>query len=178
MKRKPIDVEELRKTFRIRDGNLERIDLRRTDGKWTVVTNRKNTNDGYCRVSLNGEIVMYHSIIWILSTDEDIPESMEIDHINGNKLDNRIKNLRVVSHRINTQNKKVHRDGQLAGSGFDKRDKRYRPKIQINSKDIYLGCFNTEQEAHRAYMIACEHIEDYKDNKSFRELIKREMEGK
>ena len=178
MRRKPIDVEELRKTFRIRDGNLERIDLRRTDGKWTVVENKSNDGHGYCQVMLNGRMILYHVIIWILSTGEDIPQGMEIDHINGNKLDNRIENLRVVSHRINTQNKKVHRDGNLVGSGFDKRDKRYRPKIQINSKDIYLGCFNTEQEAHKAYKIACKHIRNYVDNESFRELIKKEMEGK
>ena len=73
---------------------------------------------------------------------------------------------------------KVHRDGQLVGCAFDKRDKRYVPNIQINSKLIHLGYFNTEQEAHRAYTIACEHIDDYKDNKSFRKLIKKEMEGK
>ena len=35
--RKPIDVDELKKTFRINNGKLERIDLRRTDGKWKVV---------------------------------------------------------------------------------------------------------------------------------------------
>lgn len=177
-KRKPIDVDEVKKTFRIRNGNLERLNYHYPNGKWTVVANRKNHNDGYCRVRLNGENVMYHNIIWILSTDEDIPESMEIDHINGNKIDNRIENLRVVSHRINGQNMKVHRDGQLVGCAFYKRDKRYKSQIQIHSKIIYLGYFKTEQEAHRAYKIACKHIRNYVDSESFRELINKEMEGK
>ena len=176
-KRKPIDVDELKKVFRIRNGNLERLNYHYPNGKWTVVKNRKNHNSGYCQVSLNREKVMYHNIIWILSTDEDIPESMEIDHINGNKLDNRIENLRVVSHRLNIQNMEIHRDGKLVGAGFDKRPGKYKALIYIG-KLIHLGYYETEQEAHRAYTIACKHIEDYKDNKSFRELINKKMEGK
>ena len=175
-KRKPIDVEELKKVFRIRNGNLERLNYHYPNGKWTVVANRKNHNDGYCNVWLNGGMVMYHNIIWILSTGKDIPKSMEIDHINGNKLDNRIENLRVVSHRLNIQNMKVHRDGKLVGCYYYKRKKRYVPRIQINSKQIHVGCYETEQEAHRAYTIACEHIADYVDKESFRKLIKKEME--
>jgi hypothetical protein len=182
MKRKPIDVEELKKVFRIRNGNLERINYRYPNGKWTVVANRKNQNGGYCQVHLNGEKngekVMYHNIIWILSTGKDIPSGLMIDHINGNKLDSRMENMRLVTNRVNGQNMKVHRDGQLVGCSFDKRAKRYKPQIQINSKLIYLGYFKTEQEAHEAYKIACKHIKSYVDSESFRELINKKMEGK
>jgi hypothetical protein len=174
--RKPIDVEELKKVFRISNGNLERIDLRRTDGKWTVVKNRKNHNLGYCEVSLNGEVLMYHNIIWVLSTGKDIPSGLVIDHINGNRLDSRMENMRLVTDRVNMQNMKVHRDGQLVGAAFRKRIGKYQALIYIG-KLIHLGYYETEQEAHRAYMIACEHIEEYIDNASFRELIKNEMEG-
>lgn len=174
MRRKPIDVEELRKTFRIRNGNLERIDLRRTDGKWKQVKLCANNTDGYCTVQFNNVKVFHHVIIWILSTGKNIPQGLEIDHINGNKLDNRIENLRVVSHRINNQNMKVHRDGKLVGAGFDKRLGKYRALIYIG-KLIHVGCYETEQEAHEAYTIACKHIRNYVDNESFRELIKKEM---
>jgi hypothetical protein len=177
MGRKPIDVEELKKVFRIRNGNLERLNYHYPNGKWTVVENKKNHHTGYCNVGFNGTKIGYHNIIWVLSTGKDIPQGLDIDHINGNKLDNRIENLRVVSHRLNIQNMKVHRKGQLVGGTFNKRDKRYMPKIQIHSKQIYLGYFNTEQEANEAYKIACEHIKSYVDNDSFRELINKEMEG-
>jgi hypothetical protein len=175
--RKPIDVEELRKTFRIRDGNLERIDLRRTDGKWTVVKNWGNHSAGYCNVEFNGTKIYYHNIIWVLSTGKDIPSGLVVDHINGNRLDSRMENMRLVTDRINNQNMKIHRKGRLVGAGFDKCHGKYRALIYIG-KVIYLGYYKTEKEAHEAYKIACKHIKSYVDNESFRELINKEMEGK
>jgi hypothetical protein len=177
MKRKPIDVEELKKTFRIRNGNLERIDLRRTDGKWKVVENKKNHNIGYCQVYFNGRMVKYHVIIWILSTGEDIPQGYELDHINGNKLDSRIENLRLVTTRQNQQNRKTHRAGRLVGATYLKERNYWLSQIVIDKTHIQLGLFETEQEAHKAYKIACKHIKSYVDNESFRELIKKEMEN-
>jgi hypothetical protein len=175
MKRKPIDVDGVKKTFRIRDGNLERINYRYLNGKWTVVKNWGNHSEGYCKVEFNGTKIGYHVIIWILSTGKDIPQGLEIDHINGNKIDNRMENMRLVTTRQNGQNRKEHRDGQLVG--FYKRDKKYQAHIYIGKK-IHLGYYETEKEAHEAYKIACKHIRNYVDNKSFRELIKKEMGGK
>ena len=177
MKRKPIDVDELKKVFRIRDGNLERIDRRYLSGKWKPVKLRANSL-GYCQVEFNGRMVYYHTIVWCLSTGKDVPSNLQIDHINGNRLDSRMENMRLVTNRGNSQNMEIHRDGQLVGGAFNKRDKSYMPKIQINSKLIHLGYFETKKEVHRAYTIACEHIKSYVDNESFRELIKKEMGGK
>jgi len=177
-KRKQIDVEELKKVFRIRNGNLERINYHYTNGKWAVVNNKKNHTGGYCQVRFNVRMVLYHVIVWILSTGKDIPQGMEIDHINGNKIDNRIENLRLVTARQNQQNQKKHREGQLVGCYFDKSNGKYQARIKISGKTIYLGRYKTEQEAHKAYKIACKHITNYVDNDSFRELIKKEMEGK
>ena len=173
--RKPIDVDELSKTFRIRNGNLERVDLRRKDKKWEQVKLWANVKAGYCQVHLNSRNVCYHTIVWILSTGETVPEGLQIDHINGNRIDNRFENLRLVTQRENQQNRKVHRDGQLFGSSLDRRSGKYRAAIRINSNVIYLGLYNTEQQAHKAYKIACRHIPDYVDNVSFREMIKKEM---
>ena len=176
-KRKPIDVEELRKTFRIRNGNLERLNYHYPNGKWTVVENKSNVH-GYCQVWFNGTKIYYHVIIWILSTGKDIPQGLEIDHINGNKIDNRIENLRLVTSRGNNQNREKHRDGELVGCYYHKRDKKFIANIRISGKKIHIGLFETEKEAHKAYTIACKHIRNYVDNESFRELIKKEMEGK
>ena len=176
--RKPIDVDELKKIFRIRDGNLERINLNKKDGTWKPVKLRVNHSEGYCQVGFNGKNIYYHSIIWILSTGKDIQSGVEIDHINGNKIDNRIENLRLVTSRGNSQNRKKHRNGGLAGCYYNKRTKKYMSRIKISGKLIFLGLFQTEQEAYKAYEIACKHIELYVDNESFRELIKKEMKNK
>ena len=180
--RKQIDVEELKKVFRIRNGNLERLNPHFKGGKWTVVKNWRNHSDGYCQVWFNGIRIFYHAIIWILSTGKDIPQGLEIDHINGNKIDNRMENMRLVTNRGNSQNKEIHRAGRLTGTYYNKiyhNDKIYhywKSQIKIDKTRIGLGYYETEQEAHRAYTIACKHIADYVDNKSFRELIKKEME--
>ena len=178
MKRIPINVEELKKVFRIRNGNLERINYRYKNGKWTVVNNKNNNCDGYCQVKLNGIHIFYHVIIWILSTGKDIPEGMQIDHKNGNKLCSTMSNMRLVTSRQNNQNKKMHREGQLVGGYFDKFKGKYQAQIRIGEKKVFLGYYKTEQEAHEAYKIACKYIARYTDNDSFRELIQKEMEGK
>lgn len=174
--RKEIDIDALRKVFRLKDGNLERLNLKFKGGKWTVVENKDNNSKGYCQVEFNGRVVFYHAIVWILVTGEDIPEGVQIDHINGNRVDNRVENMRLVTNRVNCQNKKVHRNGQLFGCSFDKRTDKYRASIQISGKLIFLGYYDTEQEAHEAYKIACQHMVEYVDNDSFRELIKKEVD--
>ncbi len=78
---------------------------------------------------------------------------LEIDHINGNGLDNRRCNLRVCSHSQNQQNMKKHRDikSGLKGAYQDRTNKRWRSIITCNGKRIHLGYFKTKQEAAKAY---------------------------
>lgn len=76
-----------------------------------------------------------------------------VDHINGNPLDNRRCNLRIVSSTINNQNAKKRRDGvtssykgvHLAEMG------KWKAQIQIKGKKKSLGTFRTEKEAAEAY---------------------------
>lgn len=171
MKRQEIDVEELKKVFRLKDGKLERL-RSYPSIKWVVVENNGNNGRGYCQVKFNNSTVYYHTIVWILTTGEDIPKGIQIDHINGNKTDNRFENLRLVTNRENNQNMKVHRKGKLVGCSFHKRAGKYRAHIKIDNKRVHLGLYTTEEEAHNIYVSACKHIEEYVDNASFRELIK------
>ena len=90
------------------------------------------------------------------------PDEYMVDHINGNSLDNRKSNLRIATNRENSQNQKKHRSGKLCGASYKKRDKKWYAQININKKYIHLGCFNTEHEAHQAYM------------KAYNELITKE----
>ena len=71
-----------------------------------------------------------------------------IDHINGNKLDDRISNLRNVTHQHNGFNQKCK------GYCYNKRTKKYQAYIRLNGKLKYLGLFENEQDAEKAYLNA------------------------
>lgn len=76
-----------------------------------------------------------------------------INHINFNKLDNRIENLEIVTHRENSNKKHIKSSSQYTGVHFDKSRNNWRSYININKKRINLGRFKTELEAHNAYEI-------------------------
>jgi len=113
-----------------------------------------NKTHGYKKLSINNKTYRFHRIVWFYIYGT-WPQYF-IDHINGNKLDNRIENLRDVPQRINCLNQISHRQGRLPGACLcsDKRLKQWRASIRIKNKRIYLGHYSTEQEAHQAYLIA------------------------
>ena len=175
------NIEELKKTFRLAEGKIEKID-RRCKRKeqitvWREVTNKINTSKGvgYCRVSFGYRDIAYHVLLWMLYYDKNIPEGFELDHINGDRVDNRIENLRLVTHRKNQQNRIEHREGKIVGASWRKDLQKYHSTIRIKGKDVHLGYFNTEIEAHRAYKIACKYTDQYVDSEQFRHIIRQEM---
>ena len=91
-----------------------------------------------------------HQFAWYWVNKECVEE---IDHINGIRDDNRICNLRSVTRQQNQFNRK-----KVKGfyKGFYKDSIYYVSQIYINKKKIYLGYFNTEQEARNAYLQAKE----------------------
>jgi hypothetical protein len=103
-------------------------------------------NHGYMRVKIDGVSYATHRIIWKMLNNKEPPE--HIDHINQNKLDNRIENLREVTQSQNQLNNKAR------GCSFHKARCKWEARIRINSKLISLGYFNTEEEAHFAYQNA------------------------
>lgn len=79
------------------------------------------------------------------------PGEEQVDHINGNIVDNRRENLRMVSNQVNASNIHVVR----SKSGFIGVDLlpsgRFRARIEDHKKKIYLGCFDTDLDAALAY---------------------------
>lgn len=107
---------------------------------------------GYYTTSINCKFEYVHRICWFLYYGA-WPEN-DIDHINGEKTDNRIKNLRDVTRSENLRNGKVHRTGRLVGAHTVEGASRmpWRSSVWDGKKLINLGRFDTEQEAHDAYM--------------------------
>jgi uncharacterized membrane protein len=79
----------------------------------------------------------------------------DIDHINGDKSDNRISNLRDVPKSINIQNEKRARKNNasgLMGVVFRKDRNKWTATVRVNGKPKRLGSFSTPEEAHQAYL--------------------------
>lgn len=80
-------------------------------------------------------------------------KGLEVDHINGDKLDNRRENLRVVTSRQNQCNTGKYRNNTSGYKGvhWQKRSKRWETKIKIYGYTKYLGTFLTKEEAYKVY---------------------------
>jgi len=76
----------------------------------------------------------------------------EIDHIDGNGLNDQRDNLRIVDSVGNNRNTIKHRKGKLVGTSWNKQNKRWRSQASIDGEIIYLGNYKTEQEAHEVYL--------------------------
>lgn len=73
-----------------------------------------------------------------------------IDHRNGDRADNSIDNLRPTDYQTNAANRKF--TGNSSGmKGVYKRGDKFEAGIKVNQRRIYLGLFNTVEEAGRAY---------------------------
>lgn len=135
-------MQELANRFTYQDGIL----LSKSTGKPTGVKN----NWGYIRVSWDrgslGRVREYaHRLIWFMHYGA-IPDSMLIDHINLNKTDNRIENLRLITKSGNAQN------SRWRGYWFDKRSGKHCAAIKLNGETTFIGSYSTAQDAREAYL--------------------------
>lgn len=110
-------------------------------------------SNGYRLISVFNVRVWEHRLAWFYTTGS-WPKN-HIDHINGNPSDNRICNLRDVTRSINLQNRhnatKSNKSGFL---GVIARGNRWRSRIKVEGKDVYIGTFDTKEKAHQAYIEA------------------------
>jgi len=99
--------------------------------------------------------ILGHQFVWYCKYNEIVEV---IDHKNGDRTDNRIDNLRSGTQSLNHQNRK-------GVKGYIKRGNKNISKIKLNKKEIYLGSFETEEEARLAY------VEAKKNNHIWNETI-------
>lgn len=106
------------------------------------------TNQGYRQTTLAGKQKKVHHVVWFIHKGV-WPENL--DHINKDKLDNRIENLREGAS-VNNHNREMPlpRSG-LRGAHWDKKKNKYRSSIMIEGKTLSLGYFRCPTAAHLAY---------------------------
>ncbi len=102
------------------------------------------------------------------------PDGYEIDHINRDKTDNNIENLRYATKRENAWNRANDSSTPL---GVDKRGSRYKARIKFMGKEFHLGSYVSKDIAAGAYLNAAREAEQHKNVDEFRNVaasIKRE----
>ena len=76
---------------------------------------------------------------------------MVVDHIDTNKLNNKLYNLQVITNRENTSKDRKNGSSKYLGVSWNKSNKNWSATILINGKPKYLGSFTNEKEASQAY---------------------------
>jgi hypothetical protein len=112
-------------------------------------------NRGYTCIGINGIKFLAHRLAWLYTYDT-WPD-YQIDHINGDKRDNRIANLRDVSPSINLQNQTRPQRGNASGFlgvSRHKHTERWHARIKIDKRHQHIGYFDTAEAAHAAYLAA------------------------
>lgn len=105
-------------------------------------------HSGYQHLEFQGKYYSVHRICFYLY--HGYWPKYHIDHINGDRNDNRISNLRDVPRSINAQNQKEHREGKLWGALWLKNVQKWSASFTLHGKTHYFGNHATEYEAHCA----------------------------
>lgn len=120
------------------------------------------SSDGYTHVFFRGTLYRAHRLAWFYVHGE-FPVGF-LGHINGDRSDNRIENLRVADNFQNSHNAQIAANNATGfkGVSYCKTHKKYRAQCAVNKVNAFLGYFDTPEEASAAYEdFAREHHADF-----------------
>jgi hypothetical protein len=142
------DIEEtIRKNFSYdkRSGKLFRKFKNGSKKEITAVSH------GYLCCNIKNKFFSVHRIIWFICKNKW--PSNEIDHKDGNRSNNKIKNLREATRSQNSQNKKKPENNTsgFKGVSFKETSGKWRAYIKVDGVNIHLGYYKSAKEAHKAY---------------------------
>lgn len=131
---------------------------------WKVLSNKNGQrgigaragtkhNNGYWSITIDKKPYLEHRLVFFLFNGF-MPKA--IDHINGDKQDNRIENLRQCTFSENGYNTGISKRNKsgIKGVGFHNKANKWRARILHNYKEIHLGLYKTKEEAENAVKIA------------------------
>lgn len=138
----------------------------RNIGKEAGTVFRHSHHDSVCgiktSITYGGKLlnILMHHVAWRL-TNGDIPAGQLIDHIDHDPTNNRIRNLRLATasqNGANMRDRKTKSNGLPRGVYQWKKTGKFWSKAVLNYKSIYLGTFDTPEEARDAFLKKCEEI--------------------
>jgi len=121
----------------------------RAGARAMIGTEAGHIYNGYRFIKFKGRHYRAHRLAWLIVYGE---WPLEIDHINGIRHDNRMKNLRVVTSQENNRNRTIpsNNTSGVMGVSWNITAKKWKAKIEGNGKQIYLGIFNLKEDAIKA----------------------------
>ena len=142
--------------------------LRWRDARSNVIKNSKagcKNNEGYLLVTINSKSHRVHRVIWIYVFGY-IPDGFHMDHISGNKADNRLSNLRLANESQNQQNRPAPQNNTSGYRGvtWHKQAGKWMARICLDRKRVCLGLFETAEEAYEAYKLKAYEIYTHIDH--------------
>lgn len=157
--KEPLSAEELHKLFEYRDGWLYRKEsVNAKNGKGAKGTKVGYPDGkGYLVVSIRYKKYLVHRLVWIMHGQADVPF---IDHIDGDKLNNRIENLREANYVINNRNAGLRRDSTsgIKGVSWIRTKKRWTGQVWCNGKLHHAGDFKDKDDCAAAVRILREKL--------------------
>lgn len=103
--------------------------------------------NGYLTIRVDGRKYPAHRLAWLYMYGYFPERPLVIDHIDQNPSNNRIDNLRAVTQAVNQYNRSASR-------GCSPHKNKWQARLKVKDKLLYLGLFDTEEEAHNAYLRA------------------------
>ena len=111
-------------------------------------------SDGYLRFEVRNNGTRLRGFVHVFIAKTFIPNPDEkpfVDHINGDRSDNRLNNLRWCTRQGNRRNRKKIEGTSSKYIGVSQRNNNWRSRIHVNNIEIYLGSFSSEKDAAKIY---------------------------
>lgn len=151
-------------------GRVKGLDRKSWNGKvffnkTGIVLKLKLNRNGYytvnlCKSNLK-KTLRVHQLVAVAFLNHKIDGfKIVVDHIDGDKKNNNVSNLQLISMRENISRSRKNGTSKYTGVCFDKYSNKWKSTIGINGKNKHLGNFKNEYDAHLAYQNALKNLEN------------------
>ena len=145
-----ISQSRLKEIFIYEDGNLI-WNIRKTGIRHKTIAGNIHRKTGHIYIRVDKTKYLAHRLIWLWHHGE-FPDEY-IDHIDGNRQNNKIENLRLATIAQNNQNSKLRITNKIGYKGvtYLPKVRKYWARVVAFNRQYSLGYFDTPEEAHEAY---------------------------